>query len=220
MNNIVLRNSIYILMGISSVIWFGLAWGKGLDLSKAQDFFGLMPKVVSIDLLVIAIFAKWGWKIPLFRGWLVPFPDLNGTWTGNIHSDWVNQETKEKVPPIPVMLTINQNFSHISCLMHTSEMKSYSIAEGFTVTPEKQIKQLSYIYTSKPRVSVSQRSLPHDGSIIFDIIESPKRKLIGKYWTDRKTTGEIILEFYKQDILEELPSELCDHPVTEPENRH
>lgn len=218
MKNITLKNSLYLLIGVSAIAWFLLAFFNNLDLSKVKDFFGLIPKVVSIDLLVIAVFVKWGWKLKIFRGWLVPFPNLNGSWTGNIYSSWINPETGEGVPPIPVMLTVNQSFFHINCKMKTGEMDSFSVSEGFNIDAERQIKQLAYIYTNKPRISLNERSLPHEGSMVFDIIENPEKKLKGRYWTERKTTGEIILTHYSLDILEELPEELAEHPVTEKEN--
>lgn len=218
MKNVRLKNSIYALISVSAVAWFVLAWQAGVSLSVAKDFFGLIPKVVTVDIFVIFVFARWGWKHQCFRGWLVPFPNLHGTWLGSIYSDWVNPETGEPVKPIPVMLTINQSFWHVNCLMHTVEMKSYSVSEGFNIDGEKQLKQLAYIYTSKPRICLNQRSLPHDGAIVFDIVENPVCKLNGRYWTERKTTGEIKLKFHSRQLLEELPDDYVTHPVTEDKN--
>lgn len=219
MKNLTIKNSIYLIIGISSIIWFGLAYADNLDLSKAKDFFSLVPKVASIDLLLIAIFIKWGWKFKIFRGWLVPFPNLNGTWLGSIYSDWVNPETGAKPEPIPVMLTINQSFFHVSCVMHTEEMRSNSYAEGFMIDSDRQIKQIAYSYTSRPRLSLTERSIPHDGTSVFQIIEKPALKLNGRYWTERLTKGEISLEFHSKELLEEIPGNFEPHPVTEPENR-
>ena len=218
MKNVTLKSSLYLLLLVSAIAWVVLAYFNNLDLSSVKDFLGLIPKVVSIDLLVIAVFVKWGWKFKMFRGWLVPFPNLRGSWAGEIYSDWINPETGEKVPPIPVMLTINQSFFHISCKMMTGEMDSFSTAEGFNIEADRQIKQLAYIYTSKPRISLNERSLPHDGSIVFDIIENPEEKLKGRYWTERKTTGEIILKKHSSSILEDVPENFGQHPVTEKEN--
>lgn len=218
MKNLQVKSSIYALVVVSAIAWFTLAWFSNLDLSAATNFFSLIPKVVTCDLLLVFIFTKWSWKWKAFRGWLVPFPNLNGTWTGNIYSDWVNPETGEGVAPIPVMLTINQSFFHINCKMMTGEMESFSTSEGFNIDPERQLKQLAYIYTSKPRIALNQRSVPHDGSIVFDIIETPSRKLKGRYWTERKTLGEIILMQHSSDILEDLPENFSQHPVTEKEN--
>lgn len=218
MRNVTVKSSMYLLVGISAAAWFSLAYLSELDLSKAKDFFGLVPKVVSIDLLVAAVFIKWGWKLNIFREWLVPFPNLNGSWVGYIYSDWKNPETGEKPPPIPVILTVNQTFSHISCMMHTSEMESSSYSESFLIDPDRQIKKVAYSYTNKPRLSLSERSIPHDGTAVFKIIQKPKQKLIGRYWTERLTKGELILEYYSKELLEELPEDLGEHPVTKNEN--
>lgn len=219
MRNVTAKSSLYLLVGISAVAWFSLAYFGDLDLSKIKDFFGLIPEVVSIDLFLVAIFVKWGWKLRLFRGWLVPFPDMNGSWIGNIYPDWINPETGEKPPPIPVMLTVNQSFFHTNCMMRTSEMDSSSYSEGFLIDPDRQMKNLAYSYTSKPRLSLSERSVPHDGTAVFKIVEKPKKKLVGRYWTERQTKGEIVLEYHSKELHEELPGFLGQHPVTEDENR-
>lgn len=219
MKNIVLKSTIYLLIGVSALIWFGLAWASDLNLSLAKDFFSLVPKVVSADLLLIAIFVKWGWKFKIFRGWLVPFPDLNGTWVGYIYSNWVDDATGNKIAPIPAMLTVKQTFFTTSYVVRTSEMQSDSYVEGFLIDEQRQQKELTYSYTSKPRVSLAHRSNPHDGACVLSIIENPKRKLKGRYWTERKTTGEMIFDFYSDELLEELPEEQNRHPKTELENR-
>ncbi|CAJ1266652.1 hypothetical protein H5J46_003591 [Escherichia coli] len=219
MRNVTFKNSLYLIVGISAIAWLSLAYFNGLTLSKIKDFLGLVPKVVSIDLLVVALFAKWGWKLKIFRGWLVPFPNLNGSWIGFIHSDWKNPKTGAKPPPIPVMLTIKQSFFHLSCVMRTSEMESSSYSEGFLIDSERQIKNIAYSYTSKPRLSLNDRSIPHDGTVVFNIIEKPKQKLVGRYWTERLTKGEIILQYHSKELLEELPEDLDEHPVTENGNR-
>ncbi len=219
MRNLTIKSSIYLLVGVSAAAWFLLAYFNQLDLSKVKDFIGLVPKVVSIDLLVIAVFVKWGWKFKIFRGWLVPFPNINGTWVGFIYSDWKDPETGQKTPPIPVMLTVNQSFFHISCVMRTSEMESSSYSEGFLIDTDRQVKKVAYSYASKPRLSLNERSIPHDGTAVFQIIENPKQKLIGRYWTERLTKGEIVLEHHSGELFEELPESMGEHPVTEHENR-
>jgi hypothetical protein len=219
MRNLTIKNSIYLLVGVSAAAWLSLAYFNQLDLSKVADFLGLAPKVVSIDLLVITIFVKWGWKLKIFRGWLVPFPNINGTWVGFIYSDWKDPVTGKKTPPIPVMVTVNQSFFHISCVMRTSEMESYSYSEGFLIDTDRQIKKLAYSYTSKPRLNLNERSIPHDGTAVFQIVEKPKQKLIGRYWTERLTKGEIILDHHSDELFEELPESMGEHPVTEQENR-
>lgn len=214
MTNLNIKIFIYTLLGLSALLWFLFSFLAGLNLSNFWDFLKILPNVATVDLLIVAVFIKWAWQWKIFKGWLVPFPNLNGTWQGYIHSDWVNEETGEKPPPIPTILTIRQSFGKISCVLRTTEMISYSYVEGFSIDPDKQVKQLVYTYTSKPKSSVKERSSPHDGTIVFEIIDIPNVKLKGRYWTDRETTGEIILTFREKTLLGEVPEDLGPHPVS------
>ena len=110
MRNANLKVSLWILLVLSAIIWFLFAYFTGLNLSKISDFFGLIPEVITLDLIAITIFVKWLWRWKWFRGWLVPFPDLNGTWLGEIRSEWIDQEKSKKIPPISAMLTVRQTF--------------------------------------------------------------------------------------------------------------
>ena len=142
MANVILKSTIYSLVIMSAIIWFGLAWVNNLDLSVAKDFFSLVPKVVSVDLLLIALFVKWGWKLKLFRGWLVPFPNLNGTWTGHIYSNWVDEATGQKIAPIPAMLTIKQNFFTASFSLNPAwSAPKYNIVPPFFIQSIQLLKR-------------------------------------------------------------------------------
>lgn len=214
MKNLNIKTFLYILLGFSAVAWFMLAFFSGLELSSFWSFLKLLPTVATVDLIIFGFFVQWGWRWKLFQGWLVPFPDLNGTWEGIINSSWKNPESGEKATGIPVILTIKQSFMKISCVLQTAEMISRSYVEGFFLDADKQLKQLAYFYTSKPKPSVRDRSETHDGAIVFDIIVEPKLKLRGCYWTDRKSTGEIILKFRGKKILQEIPKNFNPHPVS------
>lgn len=207
MRNANLKVSLWILLVLSAIIWFLFAYFTGLDLSKISDFFGLIPEVITLDLIAITIFVKWLWRWKRFRGWLVPFPDLNGTWLGEIRSEWIDQEKSKKIPPIPAMLTVRQTFFYTSCVMQTKEMRSGSYGEEFQIDEERQIKQFIYSYVSRPKISLQERSNIHHGTVLFEVIESPKMKLKGGYWTDRKTIGEMEFIFHSKKILEELPED-------------
>jgi len=213
MRNVNARPFIYGIVTLSGFLWFAIAYFSGLDLSKAADFFKILPNVVSIDLFVAAIFLKWGWKLPIFQDWLVPFPNISGTWKGHIVSDWVNPETGQRIAPMSAMLTVKQSFFHLHCVLRTDEMTSHSYAEGFIIDPDRQLKILAYTYTSKPRIIVSDRSRPHDGTALLEIIQKPEPKLTGRYWTERKTTGEMNFKFHSRDLLEEIPKETERHPI-------
>jgi hypothetical protein len=213
MKNLNIKYLVYLLLGISGVAWFCIGVISGVDLSKFFDFIKLLPKVAVVDLFFIGIFVKWAWKWRILEGWLVPFPNLEGTWQGTIISSWVNPKNSEKVSPIPCILSIKQSFTKVSCVMRTAEMVSYSCGEEFKIEGDNQIRQLCYSYTSKPLPSVNDRSPIHDGTIVFSIIGKPVKKLSGHYWTARKTTGEIDLTYRCKEILDEMPEDLTKHPM-------
>lgn len=213
MKNLNLKPFLFILLVLSGLVWFAIATTNGLNMQNFVDFMSPIPKVVTIDLFFIAIFMKWLWRWKFLQGWLVPFPDLNGTWQGEIQTNW--KDSGGRTPgPIPTILTIKQTFARMSCVMRTGEMESHSYLEGFCIDEEAQVRRLCYSYTSKPKSALRSRSTPHDGTMLFSIIGVPARKLEGEYWTQRQTAGTVSLTFREKELLEEIPSDLSGHPVT------
>jgi SMODS-associating 2TM, beta-strand rich effector domain len=216
MKNIIMKPFISVFAGFTVLILFIAAQIQGNDLKCFIDFLRLIPTIATADFIAYIIFTKWLWKIQYLQGWLIPFPDLNGTWQGWIQTSW--QDGNGNIPgPIPVILTIKQSFARISCVMRTAEMESHSYLEGFCIDSENQIRRLCYSYTSKPINAVRERSSPHDGTVLFKILGKSKIKLNGEYWTQRNRTGSIILSFRTEDLLDELPSNISAHPMSESE---
>jgi len=202
--NLNLKPFLFILLGFSGLVWFAIATTDRLNMRNLFDFLRPIPQVVSADLFLAGLFMKWGWRWKRLQGWLVPFPNLNGTWEGQIQTNWKDADGKVS-DPISVILTIRQSFGDISCVMRTAEMESHSYAEGFCIDEERQIRQLCYSYTSKPSVRLRDRSTTHDGTILYNIIGQPTRKLEGEYWTQRQTTGKVTLTYRSKKQLDELP---------------
>lgn len=213
MKNINIKYLVYLLLGISGVAWYCIGLFSGVDLSKFWEFIKLLPNVAMVDLFFIGIFVKWAWKWKILHDWLVPFPNLEGTWQGTILSSWINPKTNDKVAPIPCILSIKQSFTKISCVMRTHEMASHSFGEEFRIEADNQIRQLCYSYTSRPLPSINNRSQIHDGTIVLSIIGKPVKKLSGHYWTARKSTGEIELIYRCKEILDEMPEDMTQHPM-------
>ena len=210
-NAVNLNRAIWLLTAVSALVWLFFAAVENTDLSKPMDFLGLLPWVVTVDTAVVSVFAKWGWRWGLWQNWLVELPNLNGTWIGEIRSDY--EDGGERIAPVPAMLTIRQTLFATSCVMQTEEMRSDSYAEGFRIDDERQLRQIAYAYASTPRPPVLDRSAPHNGSALLDIVVSPEKRLRGRYWTERGTGGEMDLAFHGPQRLEVLPVEMAAHPM-------
>lgn len=171
-------------------------------------------KALPLVLLILTGFVLHGWKWRIFRGWLVPFPNVNGTWQGTIHTTWRDPETGERPGPIPVILSIRQSFVRISCTMRTAEMTSRSFLADFWLDAHEQIRMLGYSYYSEPLPAVQDRSRPHNGTILFQLVGEPVTELKGVYWTARGSSGEVNLKFRESNRLESFPNDLGPHPVS------
>jgi hypothetical protein len=214
MRNLNKKRFAFAIFVVFAICFCWVAYRSGKSILDLWSALVIAYKAIPLVLLVLGIFVSYLWRWRIFRGWLVPFPDLNGTWHGTIQTTWKNPETGLIPAAIPVILTIRQSFIQISCVMRTAEMTSRSFLSDFWLDGNEQIRMLGYSYHSKPLPSVQERSQPHDGTILFELVGEPVEKLKGVYWTSRKTTGEIVLTFLDKNRLDQFPSDLGKHPVS------
>ena len=187
MKNLNMKPFLYLLAGFSAIVLFLAALVQGFDLRNFLDVLRLIPIVATADGIAYFVFTVWLWRWKLFQGWLIPFPDLNGTWQGRIQTNW--RDAEGKTPgPIPTILIIKQSFGRMSCVMRTGEMESHSYLEGFYIDKDAQVRRLCYSYTSRPKASLRERSTPHDGTMLFNIIGKPVHKLEGEYRSEEHTS--------------------------------
>jgi hypothetical protein len=183
----------------------------GAEITDLWSALGIAYKAIPIVVGVATAFVVHGWRWRIFHPWLVPFPDLSGTWRGTILSTGRGPNTAH-TRPIPAILTIKQSFVGLSCVMHTSEMSSRSFLADFWLDGDKQIRRFGYSYTSTPLPSVDYRSKPHEGTMAFVIIGDPVNELKGGYWTEQNTTGEVTLTFQQPGLVEKVPDNRRRHP--------
>ncbi len=200
MKNIRKEIAIWVQFGTFVVIWVMVLYLSGVEFRINWEAMKKIPEVIAIYSILHLIFTTWAWRLPVFLGWLVPYPDLQETWTGTVESTWEDPETGQRKPPIPLVLVIKQSFSSVSCVMHSGESSSYSNAAQISTDDESGVLRLSYNYTNRPKATIRERSEIHDGAAILRIILEPRRALEGEYWTSRKTTGDIRLTFKSREL--------------------
>ncbi len=92
-------------------------------------------------------------------------------------------------------------------------MTSRSSGADLWIDRDEQVRKLAYCYTSVPSALIRDRSQPHDGAMLFEIVGAPAKRLKGHYWTTRKTTGEVTLAFRCRERLDDLPDDFGPHPM-------
>jgi hypothetical protein len=202
MKNIRREVAIYIQLASLVIIWVSVLFASGVELKINWEALKKLPEVVSIYFLFQLLFTSWAWRLPIFQGWLVPFPDLQGTWAGTLHSTWPDPSTSRSAPPVPIIIVIRQSYSSISCVMHSKDSTSFSSAAQVLGEEDGLPLRLSFNYSNRPKASMREESQMHDGATILRIVKHPERVLEGDYWTDRKTTGDLQVLFRSRALTD------------------
>lgn len=191
------------LITLCAVVTFGI-WIVVMNLTSTMFGFNLLSVIrlwtaVGITGTILPIFTYWGWKFSIFQKWLVNVPYIEGTWKGKCNSNWVDPTTGATPPPIEMYLVIKQTLLTIHCTVFTVESTSQSISASFCIDSIGGSRCLTYTFRNRPEINIRHRSQIHEGTALFDIIGSPANLLKGEYWTNRKTTGTIQLNFISRD---------------------
>jgi hypothetical protein len=107
-----------------------------------------------------------------------------------LRSDWKDPITNEVLAPLPAYLVVRQTFSTLSLRMLTPESSSKVVTAEIIKEADGSYR-LAAVYRNEPKVSVRDRSPIHYGALVLDIQGDPVKGLVGCYWTDRKTRGEL-----------------------------
>ena len=154
----------------------------------AIGLWSIISTGISATAIITVLFVSWAWKWRIFRGWLVPIPNLNGKWEGRI---FYKEEGEDKSRKVSV--DIKQTFLYIVVRFCSKESKSLSFCGSFNIDEKRGIRQLIYSYQNDPYSIIRERSAVHFGTTKLDI--SPDNSVLeGEYWTSRKTLGSITLK--------------------------
>lgn len=195
MRHLNIKAFLWIVVPLSILIWVLIIFLTELGADPVWSAIKRIPTVITIDFGIWLFFVKWVWKWKMFQGWLVPFPVLEGTWTGFMKSTWIDPASGKPLPPIPITLIIRQSFLSITCSIYSEESSSISYSSDIIADKETKRTQLVYHYTNRPQASVRNRSEIHDGTALLDVIGDKPVEMKGEYWTSRKTTGDIEVKF-------------------------
>lgn len=172
---------VFLVGVVSSLLAFNT-----LGLSKGA--WDIITTSISFTAIIVVLFVSWAWRWRIFRGWLVPIPNLNGKWEGSIKFKDNGENHTRKV-----FVDIKQTFLSIVVRFRSKESTSISICGSFNIDEKRGIKQLIYSYQNDPDANIRETSPVHYGTTKLDI-GSDSKSLIGEYWTSRKTMGTIVLK--------------------------
>lgn len=164
-------------------VWID-SFGVGIDddnevfHSQGYDLFGYAGEAVGLATVIMAAYERWLWRINPFE----TTPALKKIYTGKIVSSYDNIER-------PIELYIKQSLLPVQITMVSAESRSNSLSAS--VTGINGENSLIYHYLNTPQSKYRDRSEVHYGTAVLTIIDGTMLK--GRYYTDRKTNGDIEL---------------------------
>jgi len=156
-----------------------------------------LSTVITIVLYAVIAFDLWLWKLPLLHDWFVKRPVIDGTWKVELRSNWKDPATQDTIPPIEGYMVVRQTFSTLSMRLLTAESHSELVGTEIVCSADRQYC-VSGVYRNELRFEVRDRSEMHYGAVWLRIITQPTKQLIGHYWTDRATAGEMELSSHQR----------------------
>lgn len=195
------KNLVYFIAGLSIVAVVGYSAVRGHAPHSATEWLSPLGPAVTTAGVALWLFDARIWRFPGVRR-IVGRSVLHGTWHGELASDWVNPETNETVPvDTDVFLVIRQRFWSLSARLLTKESTSYSIVADFKKAPDGLL-ELMYTYSNTPRPAVRYRSAMHFGTVLLGTPRGEGQYLEGRYFTDRRTSGELRFRHRFPEIVE------------------
>lgn len=145
-------------------------------------------------LAILAVgFDKWMWCWPGVRS-VVGRPLVHGTWAATLT---VNPDSH--IPeggnrgPISAVVVIEQSFWSIHVRLMSSESTSESTSASLLKNGHGAQHVLTYAYVNKPKQEHRPRSNPFTGAGQFRVQGKSPTRIVGTYWTDRLTCGDMDL---------------------------
>ena len=184
------RTQVQVVLVLAVLVWAGLLFVEGVTLKPS--YLKPFSITVSVVILVLLAFERWIWCIPPIARALHR-PVLRGTWKGQLSSNWTDPETQQELAPIEVFLLVRQTYSTVTLRLMTKESTSRSLV-GSLDSPRDDVARLSSTYLNIPGLMIQDRSRIHHGALMLEVHGNPANRLVGSYWTDRDTKGEVALE--------------------------
>lgn len=190
------RIHISAFLALTILSWAGilLLQGQSLAVSYLAPY-GTVVGILAGSLLLVE-HVIWKWSI--LHGWFIDKPNIKGTWKVTLQSDWVNPSTGQVIAPIECYMGVEQTLSTLQMHLMTPESESWFVAHSIRKSPSENGYQVVGVYTNKPGIHLRHGpSNMHLGALVLDThgpVASSPESMTGEYWTDRKTTGRLLLE--------------------------
>ena len=199
---------LYLTLGCGLVYWFVF------HPKTPHEWVGCVGYVAIAAHVLLFLYEYWGWRFNPFER----IPRLESKYIGTLAYEW-NGSSHTKT----IDISIKQHRSSVSVSTKTDESESQSLASA--IVKEEGSFSVYYVYRTSPFASVEIENPIQLGACRIVIPEQPfawsrawvlpqaPHVLSAKYWTSRKTCGDIRLQAIEADKTPlDPPSPSSDNP--------
>lgn len=184
------RLHISVFLFFAAATWAAVLFvqGHSITLEMATPF----ATVVTVLSLIWLLVEHWLWRMRWFHEWFFERPDLRGTWKGTLQSDWIDEKTGVRVPPITCYFGVKQTLGKLQMHLMTPQSESWLKGGCLQGAASETGFEIVAIYENRPGLDHRDNSPMHRGALALEThgIDTLKPvSLAGEYWTDRKTKG-------------------------------
>lgn len=148
------------------------------------DIYGYAGESIAFSVIVILLYEKWLWRINPFE----KTPRLAKEYVGVLITTYKGDRLEKEIK-----IQVYQTLLNVSLVLVTDESKSNSISASIDKIHNEW--KLIYCYINVPNASTRDRSEIHYGTAMLCV--DNVQELSGHYFTDRKTTGDMIFKSAK-----------------------
>jgi hypothetical protein len=193
-----IKNSVRTTAVVVGAIYTAVLFLSGVTLdSWEKQVLAALPTAAAI---AVVVFDRWLWRWP----WVLRLhhrPRLDGLWRASLSPSPESQIPEGgNLGPINAFIVIEQSFWSISIAQFTVESKSYSRTSTFIKHGQSDQRSLSFLYDNEPRLEHRGRSPRHVGACELTTPRGTPSQLVGYYFTDRLTRGQLKLDFVDRTI--------------------
>jgi hypothetical protein len=142
---------------------------------------------------LVALWDIWLWRLPGLQ-LLAKRPWIAGIWSATLTPTAASVIPKGgNRGPIEAYVIIKQTFWSIGVRQYTSESRSDSRATMWSETTDGSNRAFTYTYANRPRQELENRSRPHLGTTVLDVVGLRPSTITGDYFTDRYTKGDMTM---------------------------
>ena len=150
-------------------------------------------QATALDLALFSYFgvAAWRWE------WLAALmnrPIVHGVWKGVLESDY--QQTDGRRLSIPIIFVVKQTYLTLSVESFTERQEGASRLEALLRNSKTDATRLCYVFELRQQYAGASTLTSGAGELK---LSGDQKKLVGTYWTNTPTHGDIRLILVTRD---------------------